>query len=397
MPNRIFFQKSCQSALIGQVGVKADFQLAESFTMTCFKPLKAWKQTKADLEIPAKDYYALKKISFRPVQGRQEIEIPCGHCLGCRLDHANMWATRMTMESKSWKKNCFITLTYNTPNLPINKNGLATLIKKDVQDFMKRLRYHHKGNEKWTHPIKGKEEYPIRFFGCGEYGPKGGRPHYHLAIFNWEPDDLVLYKLNKHGQPIFKSKSLQNIWGKGFVTVEEFNYQTAAYISRYVQKKAGIEPQKREYTGEIRQELAIDERNGNIWQKFIRTIKPKKQLKEPEFILMSRGVGIGRMYWEENKDKIKKNTGILIKIKDHVVQKPIPKYFKKLWEQENWVEYYRYKYEQEKDGKKRKIEIINRVKLPDGTSNELKWEFYLETQHKILKDKAKYLKRNEFI
>lgn len=365
--------------------------------MTCFKPITAWKQTRADLDIPAKDYYELKKISFREVKGREKIEIPCGNCLGCRLDHANMWATRIYMESKLWKKCCFITLTYNNKNLPINKNGLPTLVKKDLQDFMKRLRYHHKGNEEWIHPLTGEYENPIRYFACGEYGPKGGRPHYHIAIFNWEPRDLVLYKQNKHGDGIFKSKNLMEIWGKGFVTVEELNFNTAAYIARYVQKKAGIQPQKREYTGNYTQELKIDERNGNIFTHFKKEVKKITYPQEKEFIVMSRGVGIGRVYWEQNKEKIKRNKGILLKIKDHVKLKPIPRYFKKLWESENYEEYYRFKYEQWKDGLKKKAEIISRIILPDGTTDEQKWEFYLESQHKILKDKAKYLKRNEFI
>lgn len=365
--------------------------------MTCFKPITVWKQTKADLDIPSKDYYKLKKISFYEVKGREKIEIPCGNCLGCKLDHANMWATRIWMESKEWKKCCFVTLTYNEPNLPINKNGLPTLVKKDVQDFLKRLRYYEKGNENWIHPIKGVEENPIRYFCCGEYGPKGGRPHYHLAIFNWEPNDLILYKQNKHGDAIFKSKSLQKIWGKGFVTVEELNFHTAAYIARYVQKKAGIMPNRREYTGRLIPEIKIDERNGQEFTHFKREIKQPELLKEKEFLIMSRGVGIGRTYYEKNKEKILRNKGILMKVKDKVKLKPIPRYFKKLWENEDWQEFYRFKYEQSKDTLKKKIEIINRVILPDGTSDELKWEFYLQTQHKILKDKAKYLKRNEFI
>ena len=117
---------------------------------------------------------------------------------------------------------------------------------------MKRLRWHEKGNESWEkiNPKTGEieEEYPIRFSACGEYGPKGGRPHYHLAILNWEPKDLKEYKPNKHGDMIYKSKTLQKIWGKGFVTIEELNYRTACYIARYVTKKAGIEPEERYMT-----------------------------------------------------------------------------------------------------------------------------------------------------
>ena len=365
--------------------------------MTCFNPLRAWKQNHARLDTDPNIYYNLKKISFREVKGRPEIEIPCGHCLGCRLDHAAMWATRISLEAKNWEKCCFITLTYNNPNLPINNKGFATLQKKDLQDFLKRLRYYEKGNESWTHPLTGKEENPIRYFACGEYGPKLGRPHYHLAIFNWEPKDLEKYKMNKHGDWSFKSKSLQKIWGKGFVVVEELNYNTASYIARYVQKKAGIEPIKREYTGNLIPEPKIDERNGQEFIHWKKEVKKQEFNKEPEFLTMSRGVGIGRMYWEENKEKIKRNKGIFLKIKEKLHLKPIPKYFEKIWEQENYEEYYRYKYEKQKEGEKHKIEILSRIKLPEGTWEEKKWEFYLEEKAKILTEKAKYLKRNEFI
>lgn len=355
-----------------------------------------YKPRYAQLDIPPRDYYELKKLSKYNSDFREEIEVPCGHCLGCRLDHADMWATRITMEAKTWKKCCFVTLTYNNPNLPM-KYGKPTLCKKDLQDFLKRLRYYHQGIEKWINPKTGEYENPIRYYACGEYGPKGGRPHYHLAIFNWKPEDLKLYKLNKHGDPNFKSKSLQKIWNKGFCVIEELNQQTASYIARYVQKKAGIKAQKREYTGKITKEWKIDERNGKPFEHYHKEQKIKKGLREEEFQTMSRAVGIGRKYWEENKEKIKRNNGIIIKIKDKVKIKPIPKYFKKLWEDENYQEYYRWKYERTKEGIKRRLEIINQIKLQNNPQKEDILTFYLETQEKILEQKAQALKRNEFI
>ena len=128
--------------------------------------------------------------------------IPCGKCIGCRLDKANDWATRCTAEAKQWKTNCFITLTYNDEKIPKNNS----LRKKDLKDFWKRLRYYHKGIEKryW----KGKEEYPIRYFSCGEYGGQTGRPHYHAGIFNWKPTDLKLYKTNIQGDKLYTSEEL---------------------------------------------------------------------------------------------------------------------------------------------------------------------------------------------
>lgn len=364
--------------------------------MVCFHPIKMYKPRYAQLDIPPRDYYALKKLSFHKSDFREEVQVACGHCLGCRLDHASMWQTRLMMEAKNWEKCCFVTLTYNNPHLPM-KYGKPQLVKKDLQDFLKRLRYHYQGEEEWVNPKTGEYENPIRYYACGEYGPKGGRPHYHLAIFNWEPEDMKLYKLNKHGDPSFTSKKLQEIWGKGFCVVEELNFETAGYVARYVQKKAGIKPKKLQYTGKIFKEWKIDERNGKPFEHYRKERKIVKELQEPEFQVMSRAVGIGRKYWEENKEKIKRNNGILLKVKDKVKIKPIPRYFKKLWEDENYEEYYRWKYERQKDGVKRKLEIINKIKLNGNPTEEDILTFYLDTQERILNQKAQALKRNEFI
>lgn len=120
-------------------------------------------------------------------------------------------------------------------------------------------------------------------------------------------------------------------------------------------KKAGLQPKKRQYDPDKFSLIEkIDERNGNIFIDIKNIIKKPKLKQEQEFIVMSRGVGIGANYWRENKEKIKRNKGIFLKIKDKINLKPIPRYFKKLWEAENYIEYYRYKYEMEKEGIKKK-------------------------------------------
>lgn len=370
--------------------------------MTCFHPLKMYKPRYAQLDIPPKDYYALKKLSFHKSDFREEIQVPCGHCLGCRLDHASMWQTRIMMEQKNWNSCYHITLTYNNPHLH-KKYGLTQLNKKDLQDFIKRLRYYFEGFEEWVNPKTGEYEKPLRYYASGEYGNEGerakigGNPHYHIAMFNLKLNDLKLYKLNKHGDPIFKSKTLNKIWGKGFCTIEELNFETAGYVARYVQKKAGIKPHKRKYTGKIRKEMRVDERNGHLYEHIIKEQKTIKNLQIEEFQVMSRAVGIGFKYWKDNKEKIKRNNGILIKIKNTVKIKPIPRYFKKQWEKENYEEYYRWKYERQKDGIKKKAEIIHKINLGQNKSEEDIYIFYLETQERILKQKAEALKRNEFV
>lgn len=382
--------------------------------MTCFHPIKAWQNNKADLTEPTLLYYKHKKISFNYIPGWTEIEIPCNHCLGCKLDHANMWATRITLESKNWKHNCFITLTYNDPHLPFSANGKTTLRKKDLVNFIKRLRYFEEGYQNWINPRTEKEEKPIRFFACGEYGTKGtraklgGNPHYHIACFNWRPNDLVPYKQNKYGDWSYTSKTLDKIWDggndnslgnkRGFVVVEELNYHTACYIARYVQKKAGIASKKRKYTGKVTYTEEIDERNGEIYIKAHNELQKQELNQEPEFLDMSRDVGIGRLYWDKHKTEIKRNRGILLNIKGKVKLKQIPRYYKKLWEAEDYEEYYKFKYEKQKDFVVKKAEIVALFKLPDDEIYIDEWDFYLQSQEHILTQKAKNtLGRNNFI
>ena len=39
--------------------------------------------------------------------------IPCGQCIGCRIDYSKQWATRMLLENEYSSESHFITLTYD--------------------------------------------------------------------------------------------------------------------------------------------------------------------------------------------------------------------------------------------------------------------------------------------
>lgn len=358
--------------------------------MSCFKPKKAWKLKFSTLETSPNVYEKQKKIKFkRPsnIEDYQELEIPCGYCLGCRLDHANAWATRIMLESKDHKKNCFVTLTYDNNHININKNHM-TLYKKDIQDFIKRLRHHTK--------LK------LSYFGCGEYGSQTFRPHAHLILFGYCPNDLKLQRFSATENKMYTSEELSKIWGKGFVCIEELNYKTACYTARYVQKKSGITANKRKYTGEIEQKEKIDERNGKVYTTTVNktlTEKFDKWGREKEFIVMSKKPAIGLNYWLKNKEMIKRNGGILIKIDDKVKLKPIPRYFKKMWEEENWEELYKYKMKCQNDLAKKRQETLEKIttsskKCEELTENEKK-EIYNNYLKINLEERGKYLKRNQ--
>lgn len=246
--------------------------------MPCYKPLDAWQKLGGGVT-----------FSPRGSNGNQ-IKLPCGRCIGCRLDHGQMWATRMLHELLYHDRACFITLTYSDENLPPSQS----LSKRELQQFFKRLRKHLQVRK-------------IRYYACGEYGEQTLRPHYHAVIFGWEPDDLKTYGPSRGG-----SKLLEKIWGLGLVSVGPVNYQTCAYTARYVTKKVSG-PQAAPYyermhrdTGEIVQVL-------------------------PEFALMSRRPGIGSRYFDDYGHQLNHDDFIVV----NGNKAKVPRYYDKLLERKN--------------------------------------------------------------
>lgn len=228
---------------------------------------------------------------YRPVTTKRVIsdfvEIPCGKCIGCRLEYSRQWANRMMLELQYHDSAYFVTLTYNDEHVPTScYEGdfgdiypSLTLCKRDCQLFMKRLR-------------KACPNDRIRFYLAGEYGSHTMRPHYHVIIFGLHlpPGDLIEYSRSELGHKYYRSSLLERCWSKktgeydppvdcsngcyGFVLVTEVSWETCAYVSRYVTKKL---------TGP----------ESNFYSMFC---------IEPPFTLMSRKPGIGRQYYDDHPD-----------------------------------------------------------------------------------------------
>lgn len=147
------------------------------------------------------------------------LEVACGKCLECLQQRANEWAHRIVDECKQYSQNCFLTLTYNNENLPADKS----VNRREVQLFLKRLR-----------KFLGKDK--IRYFACGEYGKKGLRPHYHIIVFGWYPDDCIFWEKEKNGFILYRSPCLEKLWKFGFSTVGNVTIDTAKYCAKYLQK-----------------------------------------------------------------------------------------------------------------------------------------------------------------
>ena len=111
--------------------------------------------------------------------------IPCGQCIGCRINYSREWACRMMLENEYSTASYFITLTYDDDHITKKKIKIKpdgyirpirqfpnmvdfvdvgtgemrehmTLNKGDLSDFNKRLRKEFGEG--------------IRFYACGEYG-----------------------------------------------------------------------------------------------------------------------------------------------------------------------------------------------------------------------------------
>jgi len=75
-----------------------------------------------------------------------------------------------------------------------------------------------------------------RYYYCGEYGDRFGRPHYHVLLFNFRFDDKLLLK-GEGDRALYTSETLTKIWGLGFASIGAVTPESAAYVARYVLKK----------------------------------------------------------------------------------------------------------------------------------------------------------------
>lgn len=114
------------------------------------------------------------------------VPLPCGKCPQCCKRRASGWSFRLMKEGEQHSLSYFVTLTYDTHHVPITNKGWMTLQKKDIQDFMKRLR-----KTSFTVYENKKVKHNIKYYCAGEYGTKNGRPHYHIILFGGEQRNII--------------------------------------------------------------------------------------------------------------------------------------------------------------------------------------------------------------
>ena len=230
--------------------------------MTCYHPITAWRS------IDGRGANGKWPLTFKVNEGYEdlEVQIPCGKCIGCRLEKSRQWAMRCTHEATLHKENCFLTLTYD--NYHLDPSG--SLNVTDIQLFMKRLRKRFEGKK-------------IRYFQCGEYGDLHQRPHHHVIIFGLDFHDKELAEIANTKNPLYTSNILSILWPFGLHRIGSVTFESTAYVARYVLKKITGEEAENHYQGRL-----------------------------PEYVTMSRRPGIAYGWIEKYKDDVYPHDYVII-------------------------------------------------------------------------------------
>ena len=269
--------------------------------MPCYHPLTAYQCADGSIVFQERRWFnAVKTLS-----------LPCGQCIGCRLERSRQWAMRCMHEAQLHEKNCFITLTYDNTHLPSD----GSLHYKDFQLFIKRLRKKF-GNTR------------IRYYMAGEYGENFGRPHFHACIFGYDFHDKKLWQRSPSGSMLYRSADLELLWPFGYSSIGDVNFESAAYVARYIMKKVTGHNAKDHYT-------EINPETGEITK------------RKPEFNKMSLKPGIGYDWYKIYKTDVYPHDYVIIKGKK---VKP-PKFYDKKYKKDNPYEFDEILYKREINGK----------------------------------------------
>ncbi len=245
--------------------------------MPCFHPLEGFRD-------PSGGFVFARHKSIGLA-----MRLPCGRCIGCKLERSRQWAVRCMHEASLHEDTSFITLTYDDEHVP----RFGSLLMDDWQKFFKRLRRR-----------AGK----VRFFGCGEYGEVSSRPHYHACLFGLDFPDKVLWT-TRGGHDVYRSPLLESVWTYGQSEIGSLTFESAAYVARYCTKKVTGSKAEAHYA-------CVDPETGEMSSRL------------PEFSTMSRRPGIGAGWFDLFSDEVYPSDEVIV---NGVTAKP-PRFYDRLYE-----------------------------------------------------------------
>lgn len=250
--------------------------------MVCYHPIHAYRSRAGRNPKTGK-----WPIVFNIKNGYEDLslDIPCGQCIGCRLERSRQWAVRCVHEASMNTVNSFLTLTYNNENLPVDRS----LHKEDFQKFIKRLRKKFTGTK-------------IRYFYCGEYGELLNRPHFHAIIFGFDFSDKELWSV-RDDISLYRSSTLEKLWPYGFSTIGDVTFESTAYVARYVTKKVTGDEADSHYCGRL-----------------------------PEYCNMSLKPAIGRSFYEKYSSDIYPMDKCVVR--NGLISRP-PRYYDNIYDLTN--------------------------------------------------------------
>lgn len=218
-------------------------------------------------------------------------DLPCGRCTECKVSRARDISTRLVHEGYAHSQSIAATLTYSPEQVP----AFGSLSKRHVQLFLKRLRKQ-----------LAKQGVRIRFDAVGEYSPTLHRPHYHVILFGYWPEDAKPAGKSGAGNPQFSSESLDALWGHGLVRFQLFSGGAAAYSAGYTASKVhkSLKPWLRVFDDEGVQIAEL----------------------EDEFRLCSTRPGLGAAFYAKHREQLLHSDFSVVDGR----RVPVPKYYDKL-------------------------------------------------------------------
>lgn len=251
--------------------------------MPCYHPLTAYQTAAGDVVFVERRQHDVVKT----------LSLPCGQCIGCRLERSRQWAMRCMHEASLYAANSFVTLTYDDKHLPLR----SVLDYPAFQKFLKRLRK-SRGSER------------VRFYMCGEYGPENWRPHYHALLFGVRFGDETYWRKSPSGEKLYRSAELERLWPYGHCEIGRVTFESAAYVARYCVQKV---------TGPA------------ACYHYRREDEAGEYFLPPEFNRMSLKPGIGAKFFNKWKGDIYTEDYVIVNGKECKPPRYYDKLFNRLW------------------------------------------------------------------
>lgn len=154
---------------------------------------------------------------------RSPITLPNGQQVGCRecdrciSNRVKDWCGRCIAESRTATASFSVTLTYAPlPDGTNRHERTAVLTYSDVQQYLKRLRFHG---------------YNVRFLVAGEFGTLKGRVHWHIILFflGKVPPHKIWTKENEQ-------RWWDDFWPWGHQVWQHADMKSVRYVCKYITK-----------------------------------------------------------------------------------------------------------------------------------------------------------------